>query len=361
MFYKVGTILDINGLKGTVIGYIQYANTRDRDKRWYEYRLKTDMGERWLSCDEEYNEYSISWADNSVRGNIGPEWHEVDRGEERVVNYGGDVDVDMGETALFVEYEDVTEEFILSSEVWSDGTEYSRGQYVEPQEIRVVGYEEVKNASGEKLLKAILLFLFLPYIFVAIVGIISIFAGSSGPSMMKYMKNNMKYSYLTSITGNDKQKAEVYECTRYSKTDDVAKNLINVIEGKTESVTQREDLENQEIAIVTKKEYCLIYHPEDDPEKILIQVSKRRYNYSTDKAPYRSSSTCSSWYRNHYYSSSYRSDAKSYKKTPSAYSSYRGETVHNIGNGYFDTYSRSVRQSSTSSRRSSSGGISSGK
>ncbi|HBR04691.1 MAG TPA: DUF4178 domain-containing protein, partial [Lachnospiraceae bacterium] len=43
------------------------------------------------------------------------------------------------------------------------------------------------------------------------------------------------------------------------------------------------------------------------------------------------------------------------------YTSYSGDTVHNIGNGYFDSYSSSVRQSSINSRNSSSGGVSSGK
>ena len=103
-----------------------------------------------------------------------------------------------------------------------------------------------------------------------------------------------------------------------------------------------------------------IYHPEDNAEKVYVQVSKRKYNYTSDNAPYKSSDSDTTWYRSHYYSSSYSADSSTYH-SPSAYTSYSGDTVHNIGNGYFDSYSSSVRQSSINSRNSSSGGVSSGK
>ena len=108
--YSVGTKLNIKGLVATVIGYIEYANPEDGYKTWVEYRLKTQKGECWLSCDEAYNEYSISWPANYIRGQIGPEWHKVDEGTQIVQKYGGDVDVDPGERASFVEYEDASED-----------------------------------------------------------------------------------------------------------------------------------------------------------------------------------------------------------------------------------------------------------
>ena len=51
MFYRVGTLLSINGLQGKVIGYIQYENPQDGNKGWTEYRIKSDGLELWLSCD----------------------------------------------------------------------------------------------------------------------------------------------------------------------------------------------------------------------------------------------------------------------------------------------------------------------
>ncbi len=120
MSYKVGTLLSINGMNGKVIGYITYENPDDGYKTWTEYRLKTSGGECWLSCDDVYNEYSISWPANDVMGQIGPEWHKVDEGTQVVQSAEGDVDVDPGERASFVEYEDDAKEHTLSVEIWSD-------------------------------------------------------------------------------------------------------------------------------------------------------------------------------------------------------------------------------------------------
>ena len=51
MFYRVGTLLNMKGRPGKVIGYIQYENPQDSNKAWTEYRIKTSDGEAWLSCD----------------------------------------------------------------------------------------------------------------------------------------------------------------------------------------------------------------------------------------------------------------------------------------------------------------------
>lgn len=359
--YSVGTKLNIKGLDATVIGYIEYANPEDGYKTWVEYRLKTHKGECWLSCDEVYNEYSISWPANYIRGQIGPEWHKVDEGTQIVQKYGGDVDVDPGERASFVEYEDASEDNTLSVEMWSEGTEYSTGSYIEKTDIFVMGYEKPKKSSSNSVMTCIVIVAFLFIGLNMLNGIFSLFSGSSGKSVSKYLKNSSYYEYETSITGQENQKADVYEYYTSSSTDQVAMDIIDGIDGETESVTQKDDLSDEEIAIVTKKEYCLIYHPEDDSNKVLIQVSSRKYNYTSDNSPYRCSHANTIWYRDHYYSSSYSSDSSSYKNTPSAYTMYDGSTIHNIGNGYFDSYSNSIRQASINSRNSSSGGISSGK
>lgn len=180
-------------------------------------------------------------------------------------------------------------------------------------------------------------------------------------NISKYLEGSEKYVFETSLSGNENQKATVYAYHTLATTDDVAKDIIQGIAGYTESVTQKDDKNNQEIAILTKKEYCLVYHPENEEQKVYVQVSGRKYNYTSDNAPYRISDAGTLWYRNHYYSSGYPSDSSSYKGTPSAYSMYNGTTIHNIGNGYFDSYSSSIRQSSVNSRQSSNGGLSSGK
>ena len=362
MFYRVGTLLNIKGRPGKVIGYIQYENPQDSNKAWTEYRIKTSDGEAWLSCDEIYDEYSISWPANNVSGRIGPEWHKVDEGKQVVRRAEGDVDVDPGESAHFMEYEDVSEEHTLSVEVWEDGSEFSRGEYIEKSDIVETGYEKPSTEDGNSSIWSGLVMagIFCIAFFVALTGNGGLSLGIN-KNISKYLEGSEKYVFETSLSGNENQKATVYAYHTLATTDDVAKDIIQGIAGYTESVTQKDDKNNQEIAILTKKEYCLVYHPENEEQKVYVQVSGRKYNYTSDNAPYRISDAGTLWYRNHYYSSGYPSDSSSYKGTPSAYSMYNGATIHNIGNGYFDSYSSSIRQSSVNSRQSSNGGLSSGK
>lgn len=362
MLYKIGTRLVINGIDGKVIGYITYANPNDNYKQWTEYRVKTNSGEHWLSCDEIYNEYSISWAANGVRGNIGPEWHKVDEGIQIVQACGGDVDVEPGERASFLEYEDSAENQTLSVEMWEDGTEYSRGVYIEKSDIIVTGYEKPRG-SGNNASKIVGLIVAL----IIICNVASVLLGSNRAGIGNkdrindYLSGSGSYAYETSITGNEQQQATVYKYSTSSTTDAVALDIIQGIDGQTESVTQNNDVTDSEIAILTSNEYCLVYHPEGDNDTVYVQVSNRKYNYTSDHSPYRSSGKTTSWYRSHYYSSGYSSDSLSYSSTPSAYAMYEGNTIHNIGNGYFDSYSNSIRQSSINNRFSSGGGLSSGK
>ncbi|MBQ9984067.1 MAG: DUF4178 domain-containing protein [Lachnospiraceae bacterium] len=365
MFYRVGTLLNINGMDGKVIGYIRYRNPDDGNKSWTEYRLRTSRGECWLSCDEEYNEYSISWPANDVRGQIGPEWHKVDEGTQVVQSSGGDVDVDPGERASFVEYEDATEDHTLSVEIWSDGTEFSKGEYIEQSSIIEKGYEASRDRGSDNRVSK-LVGIMVVFMVVCSMGsslLSALFSGGIGstPKISDYLGNSSSYVYETSITGNEQQQAMVYKYYTSSTTDTVAMDIIQGVDGATESVTQNNDTADAEIGILTTNEYCLVYHPEDDKDVVYVQVSDRKYNYTSDHSPYRSSSSTTSWYRSHYYSSGYSSDASSYSSTPSAYSMYNGSTIHNIGNGYFDSYSSSIRQSSVNNRSSSGGGLSSGK
>ena len=354
MYYKVGTLLNINGLEAKVIGYIEYQNPQDGNKAWMEYRLKTKKGECWLSRDDVYNEYSISWPANQVKGRIGPEWHKVDEGTQIVTSCGGDVDVDRGERASFVEYEDASTDHTLSVEIWSDGAEYSTGEYIEKTDIVVIGYKKpVKKWSFEKTVGFIFWTVFICFFVVMAI--------KPDKKISNYLEKSYRYTYETSISGNEKQKADVYMYQYNTTTDEVAKDIIDGIEGDTQSVTQKDETADEEIAIMTKDEYCLVYHPEEEEDVVYVQVSNRKYNYTSSNAPYRISSSNALWYRNHYYSAGYSADSSSYKRTPSAYSMYEGTTIHNIGNGYFDTYANSVKQSSINSRNSSSGGTSSGK
>ena len=132
--YNIGEVIKADGDNYRVLGRITYLNKAD-GKTWDEYRLRAENfnnEERWLSVDYAYNEYSLS-KKNPFANTMG--YHLVDRGTAQVAGVAGDVDVEMGEEVIFEEYEDVTEEKIVSIEHWNDEDEYSSGYYLDPWEF----------------------------------------------------------------------------------------------------------------------------------------------------------------------------------------------------------------------------------
>ncbi len=360
--YGVGTELKIRDKTYTVCGYIVYKNPDDGCS-WIDYRLKCGGREFWLSVDVAYNEYSLSRPANTG-GNIGPEWKKVDEGTQIVTECAGNVDVDPGERAEFVEYEDEAEEKTLSMEIWEDGTEVSQGYYLNREDVQVTKRADAISHKSKRPQKSDFMKRLLPILCVLLIVACKVyFFGEENDGIKEYLKESTsKYQYVTSITGQHKQKAQVYEALRASGTDGVTRDIIDGVNGETENISQNsENTADQSISIVTKNEYALVYIPEDAPDKVYIQVSDRKYNYSSNQAPYRASVRTGSWYRSHYYSSSYKADAQRFKNIPSSYQMYNGPIVHDLGNGYFDSYASSIRQTHINTRKSSGGGLSFGK
>lgn len=381
-YYRIGSILEVDGLRAEVIGYIRYRNPDDGNKRWSEYRLKTSEGEKWLSIDDEYEEYSISSPSYLKNGQIPHKFNKADEGTQIVVETKGDVDVERGDSAKFVEYEDAAEEEILSVEMWDDGTEISEGYYLDQEEIVYTGNAERTHSNYEKTSSPLRkISVFGSYIFIILFAI-SIFLidegfidlsnfFDSGSPIEQYMKETPYYHYETSITGKEDQKAQVYSYNNTNSTDAttdiVAKDIINAIYGETETVTENaENTDDASISILTKEEYCLIYYPEiksPDPHKkiIYVQVSNRKYNYTSLNSPYRARYSTNIWYKKHYYSSGYKTDSTRWTSTPSAYKMYDGPIIKDLGNGYYDVYSNDIRRSSVNRRNSDGGGFGKGK
>ncbi len=371
--YFVGDQIKADGDYYTILGKITFRNKAD-NKTWDEYRLKSvqySNEERWLSVDEFYNEYSISRVDPtavSLTGAMG--YHQVDSGIEQVIAISGDVgDVVVGDTARFEEYEDNEEEKIVSVEDWDDGTEYSRGYYLDPWEFGKDGesqtMQRVKGNIGNIITGILVCMIFLIGLLAEAVP--ALFAGKK--KIENYVKNNIKYEYVTSITGNEKQKANVYlykeSASIVSSPDEdyqlkaCAEDIISGVEGNTESVQQNTEDGDNSIAILTKKEYCIIYRGEDD--KIYVQVSNRKYAYTSDKEPYHSRRSTHRYYRRFYHSTGYGSDSSTYSRSSSSYEGYSDTGIAYDSNNSLNTYSNSVRQTSAASRNSSGGGLSSGK
>lgn len=373
--FEIGTRLKVDDIEGLVIGYIVYRNNNDSDRDWIEYRLETGEGEHWLSWDDYYGEYSLSWPSRLERGNKIPDkWKKVDEGSQVVFFCEGDVDVEAGDSCHFVEYEDETEEEIFSIELWEDGTEVSEGYYLDREEIQVLGHtagsSTKRSSSRHKFVDVLFL------LFIVIVGLFTAleeefdfdfgFGHHEEVSLSSYIESDAnKYEYITSLTGNEGNRASVYKfrnTVNTPTTNMVAIDLIQAIGGETEVVTANEgDDGDASVSILTRREYALIYYPEGENAVVYVQVSDRKYNYTSDQQPYRSRASTHSWYRRHYYSSGYSADSTKWSGTPSAYKTYDGPIVKDLGNGYFDVYSNSVRQSTIRQRKSDGGGLSGGK
>lgn len=357
MKFQLGDIICADGEQYRVAGRITYQNMTDHCD-WDEYRLlNTDTGEeRWLSIDDTYQEYSI-WKMERFCPDLSG-YHQSDQGMEVVVSYeGGGLDVDRGERANFVEYEDPTEELLISQEQWSDGMEYASGCYLDEDEIWLVrsdpGFKAKQNAKGYLAIVIMILAFLIP----SLGGLLEGVDFHITPTVQKYVGKTNHYTYVTSITGNEKQKAKVYSSDL--TLDMTAKDIIAGIEGNTEYVQKDDEETEGAIAILTPKEYCLIYQSLEG--QVLVQISSRKYAYTTDDDPYHSTQLTRRYYRRFYRSTGYSGDSASYHNYSSPYSSYDGESFsYSSGNSY-ESYSSSIRQSSIEARQSSGGGLSSGK
>lgn len=365
MVFSVGDVLSIEDKEYRVVGKITYRNSED-NCYWDEYRMVAVVGgkEAWLSIDETYNEYSISWMcyKPDLTG-----YHVVDRGREIVMSRMGNVDVDSGEVAYFTEYEDSTEEKIISEEVWSDGAEYSYGHYVDVTDVLFERSEPNKvsnNSSGYTSKGAKVILLVVPIVMFALIFLTvlmpvlgSLFLNGS---VEKYLEDSDEYVYQTSVTGNEQEKADVYMAATMSSVDSVAKDILKGINGKSSSVQQNTEDNDNSVAILTDDEYCLVYMS-DDNETVLVQVSGRKYAYTSDRDLYRGTRHSRRYYRRFYRTLGYNSDSSRYSSSASSYSTYNDTDISYNSSNSYNSYSSSVRQSSIGTRKSSGGGISSGK
>lgn len=371
--FYIGDRINLEGITFKIVGYITFQG--NDGVKWTEYKIKATEGYRvkWLSIDSTYNEYAIydecSDSDDFLEKNIVEKgYRKVDSDAAKVVAYKGDVDVDLGEEVYYKEYEDNTEELILSVEDWDGEVEYSKGYYVDKEDIEKIthdmdntyakafSFESIDQVSSSTIKKTA----------IAIIGIIIVIVlfskiGAGGyedkEALSKYINSNSSFVYVTSMTSDldNSKKANVYSTDK--TVEETAKILIEAVKGNIEDA--QESQEDGTAIITTKDELSLIYISEDS--QTLIQVSSRAYVYSSRSTPYRSSHLTGGYYRRYYYSRAYQQDKPRYSNSPDAYTDYNDGTVTTDDNNKYRTYSNSIRQSSISSRTSSGGGISSGK
>ena len=368
-----GQALMIEGRSYRVTGGAGFYNRSD-GSRWTEYQLKDVENGciRWLSADNMYEEYAIytqcafcSEFDEMELFRNG--YRQADKGRAGVVSAFGDVDTEAEEAVSYTEYEDGSGEQILAVEQWEDETEYSRGHYLDLEDIRLLGRDDpacepgtgtaapgsdprAGGIQGKTLAAAAV-------VLIAAVVLAVNMISANKKTIRRFLKEDTRFVYETSITCElkPKEKADVYKTDL--SVDQAARAVIEAVDGNTEEVQQSE--EDGSVAVLTKDEYCFIYTGTE--QETLVQISTRAYAYYTTAAPYRSAAGTHSYYRGFYYSVGLGRDRSRFNREVSGYEDYTGETIDPDSSDVYRNYSDSVRQSSVRTRRSSGGGISSGK
>ena len=375
LYFKVGDTIKADGQDYIVEGLIVFINEAD-NLRWTEYRIRqlNSRQVRWLSIDNDYEEYAIYTQARSKKGFSESEilskgYKEADFGKATVTSFAGNVDVENGDWVRYREFEDFSEENIIAIEEWEDETEYSIGYYLDENEIIKVAsgssntsYKNNFNDNGsdgtlKKFLKSpVVIFMIIIMLFPVLGSAASkIFANKD--EIADYLSSSGLFTYTTSITSdlNNKEKADVYSTPL--SVEEATKNVIDCVDGDVQDV--QENTEDGTVGLMTEYEYCLVYA--DAENQTLVQISPRSYVYSSTNDPYNCRNTTARYFRRHYYTSGYYSDSKRYKKYTSGYDNYDDGYVDTNSTNKYQTYSDSVRQSSVNSRTSSGGGTSSGK
>lgn len=382
LYFEVGDKVRIGGRLYSVEGYISFVNRQD-NCRWIEYKLADSQSSavKWLSIDVVNREYALytqtlysdEFEEMSMRSKG---YKQVDSGEASVMEYKGSVDSRHGDNVRFTEFEDATEEKILAMETWVDETEYSKGYYLDADEIQKVpasggstkgtggsgyssnGYNRVNNYQVQndikRLIEKIPWSYVIPFSLILFFVLSSAMAGSH--SLKDKIKKDTRFSYITSMTAdiNNKQRADVYR-TNLS-VEETAKIILGFAEGNVESVD--ESREDGTVAILTKKEYCLVYTSED--KETLVQLSSRKYTYYSRHNPYHSFGHTGGFYRSFYYAAGYGYDRRHYSGV-NAYQNYTGGAASINNNNRYSQYSETIKQESAASRESSGGGTGAGK
>ncbi len=339
-------ILFVDNIRYVVINMVEY---QEGPWIWQEYEIKNDANQRLWLCVEKNEQGQLEYSIYApYYGNINTnamsfwlnnvEYGLYEKGVATVKDYFGNADVDIHERCNFVDYATKDERYFISVEYWDGEVEKSVGEYIDSSRVVITGEldlqkveEERRNAQSMKLVGVLGCGVFLFPMFVSI--FIPMLSGLFiNKSIEKYIdKKTANYSYVTSVTNDSNNKiAKVYKSS-YSTIDATVKDIIDgVPEGITDTIDADPNTEEDGIGLHTKKEFAYVYLEDDD---VYVQVSEKEYVDNDSGSTYHSR-------RRSYYRSAYRSSNRS-----SVYSSY----------------SRSARQDSVNSRRSSGGGTSSGK
>lgn len=222
----VGSNIRINRVRFVVDGYIVFMDCNDT--RWTEYKLKSseESKVRWLSVDVLNNEYAIYSEEFSQENIEANGYKEVDSRSAKVVDYSGNVDVDLNDQVFYKEYEDNTEELLISIENWNNEYEFSKGYYIDKDDIEKLDLE-FDNIDNKYILDKVNRFntpkkqkinlgIIIMIILIPIFLIFGLSNNKQDNSLSKFISSDSNFQYETSITSDldDQKKADVYSTNK---------------------------------------------------------------------------------------------------------------------------------------------------
>lgn len=390
MEFEYGDVISIKNDIYDVLGKIQYRDAEDNSDIWYEYLLVSENdGEKyWLSWNDREKMYSL-YTKAEITSISSYKMRE--KGIEIVDGVWGNVDVEIGDEAKYVEYEvDKTEHRIYAIETWEDETECSKGIDIEPAYVKHV--KEINPKTGRKVNKRLsvmqrwrtefkynkgkMIYSFIVWTAVLVILITDAVGIESWRDVRNLIGNpytieeclqesneskepsTVKFTYVTSITGTNNQKAAIYESS--STLDDTVKAIIEELGKSVVEVKGNNDFNDRSVGILTKTEYCLIYTSTENTT--YVRVEPREFSYdNADAKGYHSHVATAAFYRSFYWYHGYQQDKLNLKR-PSAYDSYNPNKDGNSAfNNMYTTYANSVKSGSIGSRVHHGGGRSAGK
>ena len=268
MNFVVGHDISVKGVKYLVLGSILYKDRQQGDE-WEEYRLRNsnDESEWWLSFDTGNDEYEMSFMVGRSRPPAG--FSRVDSGTQVVRIRYGSVDVDNGETARYETWEDAAGVHTFSVERWSDGTEYSRGMYVERADIQDLGpspdaksVSKASSGSGSGInggcFSRFVTVLVGCWILWTLWMLVSMFLSGEhnyATNLCALLDGDSTYMVVEEAYDSSQPDVKTYATSRSVAA--ATNNIIKKLEGNVRHVRGNDN--NQTVALLTDNEYILVY------------------------------------------------------------------------------------------------------
>ena len=370
--FSVGQQILINNDLFSVTSIVKYQNVYD-GAIWEEYIAYSPMnGTRRFTYDPTMG-YQLLNPRSDIEIPTG--FQQLENGEQIVREVQGDIEISVGDRLTYTDYINLSGAVLTVLEGKSGANAWD-GAYVPVQFIRAfdgtfsMPEDAAKNnkdketfASRHKGVSGVVHGPGLTWIITIVITAVITLAGiglatcsSSDPefSLHDYITGTSAYTQVSSIADSNGEEITVY--SHDGSIEDVAKDIISGVEGDIDST----DGDATKAAINEDDDFVVVY-PSSENGKTLVMLASRKAMYADDTQPYQMSDEVYSWMRDYYWTTCYEQDQQKYSDTTSRYSTHHGRyIVINSGNGYRG-WADSARQESINSRKSSGGGISSGK